>query len=98
MPLAILLQLAEEVFPNHALLARDALKHLLDSCNATAIQTVHHRMTITESLSRQGTLSMVTYVKLQLVIVQLMLGTFSRAKNSKLSLRKLCLASVLVLK
>ena len=41
---------------------------------------------------------MVTYVKLQLVIVQLMLGTFSRAKNSKLSLRKLCLASVLVLK
>lgn len=34
MPLAILLQLAKEVFPNHALLARDALKHFLNSCDS----------------------------------------------------------------
>jgi hypothetical protein len=32
MPLVVLLQLAKEVIPYHALLTRHSLKHLLDTC------------------------------------------------------------------
>lgn len=32
MPLVVLLQLAKEVIPDHALLTRHTLKHLLNTC------------------------------------------------------------------